>query len=45
MSSSFRLLAVESSDLSQAEKEITACKAIHVKKMTTATIFTQNNNL
>ena len=42
MSSSFWLLAVESRDLSQAEKEITAFKAEQINKMTT--IFTQNNN-
>ena len=43
MSSSFWLLAVGSRDLSQAEKEITACKADQIHKMTT--IFTLNNNL
>ena len=32
MSSSFWLLAVGSLDLSQAEKEITACKAKQIKK-------------
>ena len=37
------LLAVESPDLSQAEKELTACKAESIIKMTT--IFTQNDNL
>ena len=42
MSSSFWLLAVESHVLSQAEKEITACKADQIHKMTT--IFTQNSN-
>ena len=36
------MLAVESCDLSQAEKEITACKA---EKIYTITIFTQNENL
>ena len=35
MSSSFWLLAVGSNDLSQAEKEITACKAEQINKMTT----------
>ena len=40
MSSSFWLLAVRSRDLSQPEKEITACKAEQIHKMTT--IFTQN---
>ena len=43
MSSSFRLLRVESRDFSQAEKERTACKAVQIHKMTT--IFTQNDNL
>ena len=33
-------MAFESRDLSQAEKEITACKAEQIHKMTT--IFTQN---
>ena len=37
------ILAVESRDLSQAEKELTACKAEFIIKMTT--IFTQNDNL
>ena len=39
----FWLLADGSRDLSQAEKEITACKAEKIHKM--ATIFTQNDNL
>jgi hypothetical protein len=39
----FWLLAVESRDLSQAEKEITAYKVEEVHKMTI--IFTQNDNL
>ena len=43
MSSSFWLLSVGSRDLSQAEKEITACKDEQIHKMTT--IFTQNDNL
>ena len=43
MSSSFLQLAVGSRDLSQAEKEITLCKAEQIHKMTT--IFTQNDNL
>ena len=43
MSSSFWLLGVESRDLSQAEKERTACKAGQIHKM--ATIFTKNDNL
>ena len=34
------ILAVESRDLSQAEKELTACKAEQIHKMTT--IFTHN---
>ena len=42
MSSSFWLLAVESRDLSQAEKETTAFKAEQIKKMTT--IVSQNDN-
>ena len=37
---SFLQLAVGSRDLSQAEKEITLCKAEQIHKMTT--IFTQN---
>ena len=41
MSSSFWLLGVESHDFSQAEKEITACKAEQIHKMTP--IFTQND--
>ena len=40
MSSSFRLLGVESRDFTHAEKEITACKAEQSHKMTT--IFVQN---
>jgi hypothetical protein len=40
MSSSFWLLAVGSRDLSQAEKETTACKAEKTHKM--ITIFTKN---
>ena len=43
MSSSFWLLAPESRDLSQVEKEMTACKAELIHKLTT--IFTQNDNL
>ena len=42
MSSSFWLWAAESHVLSQAEKEITACKADQIHKITT--IFTQSNN-
>ena len=42
MSSSFWLLAVGSNDLSEAEKEITACKAEQTNKMTT--IFSQNHS-
>ena len=34
MSSSFRLLGVESRDFSQAKKERTACKALQIHKMT-----------
>ena len=41
--SSFWLLAVELRDLSQAEKEITACKAEQIHKMTP--IFTQNDSI
>jgi hypothetical protein len=37
------MLAVGSRDLSQAEKEITACKAEQINIM--ITIFTQNDNL
>ena len=37
-----KILALESRDLSQAEKELTACKAEHIHKMTT--IFTQFDN-
>ena len=37
-----KIMAFELHDLSQAEKEITACKAEEIYKMTT--IFTQNNN-
>ena len=40
MSSNFGLLALESRDLSQAEKEKTACKPKQIQKM--STIFTQN---
>ena len=36
-----KILGVESRDFSQAEKEITACKAEQIHKMTT--IFTQNS--
>ena len=36
-----KILAVESSDFSQAEKEITSCKADQIHKMTP--IFTQND--
>ena len=43
MCSRKKILAIESGDLSQAEKEITACKAEQIHKMTT--IFTQNDNL
>ena len=43
MCSGFWLLGVESSDISQAEKERTACKAEQIHKITT--IFTQNNNV
>ena len=43
ISSRFWLLAPESHDLSQAEKEITACKAEWIHKMTI--IFIQNDNL
>ena len=41
MSSSFRLLKVESRDFSQAKKERTACKVEQIHKMTF--IFTQND--
>ena len=41
MCSSFWMLGVESHDFSQAETEITACKAEKIHKMTS--IFTQNN--
>ena len=40
MCSKKKILALESRDLSQAEKEITACKAEQIHKMTA--IFTQN---
>ena len=40
MSSNFGLLTLESRDLSQAEKEKTACKPKQIKKM--STLFTQN---
>ena len=43
MSSSFWLLGVESRDVFQAEKEITACEAEQIHKM--PTIFTPNDNL
>ena len=43
MSCSFGLLQIESRDLSQTEKEGTACKAEQIHKMTT--IFTQKDNL
>ena len=43
MCSKKKILTLESHDLSQAEKEITACKAEQIHKMTT--IFTQKNNL
>ena len=39
---SFLQLAVGSGDLSQAEKEITVCKADRIHKKTS--IFTQNDN-
>ena len=38
-----KILWVESHDFSQAEKDITTCKAKQIHKMTP--IFTQNNNL
>ena len=41
MSSSFKMLRVESRDFSQAEKERTACKTDQIHKMTT--IFTEKN--
>ena len=40
MCSKKKILALESRDLSLAEKEITACKAEQIHKMTT--IFTKN---
>ena len=43
MCSKKKFLALESCDLSRDEKEITACKAEQIHKMTT--IFTQNDNL
>ena len=43
MSSSFLQLAVGSRDLSQAEKEITLCKAEQIHKM--ATVIVMNNNI
>ena len=43
MSSSLWMLAVGSRDLSQVEKEITACIAEQIHNMTN--IFTQNDNL
>ena len=39
----FKKLVIVSRDLSQSEKEITACKATQIHKMTT--IFTQTDNL
>ena len=42
LSSKKKILALDSRDLSQAEKEITACKPEQIHKMTT--IFTQNDN-
>jgi len=42
MCSKKKTLALELRDLSQAEKETTACKAEKIHKMTT--IFTQNHN-
>ena len=41
MCSKKKILGVESCDFSQAEKEITACKAEQIHKMTL--IFTQND--
>ena len=43
MSFSFLQLAVGSRDLSQAEKEITLCKAEQIHKMTT--VIEMNNNI
>ena len=43
MSFGFWLLGVESREFSQAEKQITACTAGQIHKMTT--IFNQNDNL
>ena len=43
MSYSFWLLGVESRDISQGEKEGTACKGGKIHRM--ITIFTQNDNL
>ena len=43
MSSTFLQLAVGSRDLSQAEKEITLCKAEQIHKMTT--VIEMNNNI
>ena len=43
MSSSFGLLAPESRDFFQAEKDKTACKGEQIHKMTTS--FTQNDKL
>ena len=43
MSSSFRMLGVESRDFSHAEKERTACRAEQIHKITT--IITQNDFL
>ena len=42
MCSKKKILAVESRDLSEAEKEVTACKVEQIFKMTP--IFTQNDN-
>ena len=42
MCSKKKILALELRDLSQAEKEKTACKAEQIHKKTT--IFTQNDN-
>ena len=39
--SKLKILVVESHDFSQAEKEMTACKAEQIHKMTP--IFTQND--
>ena len=42
MCSKKKILALESRDQSQAEKEITACKVEQIHKV--KTIFTQNDN-